>query len=92
MILTSGSTIVTLKAEYLESLSLGQHTFRLNYTDGSCETVFTITNGISLEKPSTDDRPGSLLWLMLGLSVAILAAVMTMIFVKRRKETALNKE
>lgn len=39
----SGSTIVTLKPEYLATLSAGTHTLRLLFTDGYAETTFTIS-------------------------------------------------
>ncbi len=38
----SGSTIVTLKPEYLETLSLGKHTLRIRFSDGYAETNLTI--------------------------------------------------
>lgn len=38
----SGSTIVTLKQAYLQSLSEGPHTITFLYTDGQCEANFTI--------------------------------------------------
>ena len=37
-----GSTIITLSASYLESLSLGKHKLTINYQDGVAETTFTI--------------------------------------------------
>lgn len=36
-----GSTIVTLKADYLNTLSVGTHTFEIFWTDGSASTTFT---------------------------------------------------
>ena len=36
-----GSTIVTLKADYLNTLSVGTHTFEILWTDGSASTTFT---------------------------------------------------
>lgn len=43
----SGSTIVTLKQEYLSTLSPGTHTYCVQYTDGSVETTFTIKENAS---------------------------------------------
>ena len=37
-----GSTIVTLKADYLNTLSVGTHTLEILWTDGSANTTFTI--------------------------------------------------
>lgn len=36
-----GSTIVTLKADYLNTLSVGSHTFEMIWTDGTASTTFT---------------------------------------------------
>ena len=38
----SGSTIVTIKPEYLKTLSSGTHTLTFLYTDGSCSTGFSV--------------------------------------------------
>lgn len=37
-----GSTIITLKAEYLKTLAAGSHTFEIVWTDGSAGTDFTV--------------------------------------------------
>jgi hypothetical protein len=39
----SGSTIITLKASYLNTLSVGTHTFEILWTDGSASTTFTVS-------------------------------------------------
>lgn len=41
---TEGSTIITLNAEYLKTLSAGSHTFEIVWTDGTAKTKFTVTN------------------------------------------------
>ncbi len=38
----SGSTVITLKAEYVKTLSVGVHTVTINYTDGKVETKLTL--------------------------------------------------
>ena len=37
-----GSTIITLKAEYLKTLAAGSHTFEIVWNDGSAGTDFTV--------------------------------------------------
>ena len=37
-----GSTIITLKSSYMNTLSAGTHTFEILWTDGSASTAFTI--------------------------------------------------
>ena len=38
----SGSTVITLKKDYLATLSVGKHTLTVVYTDGECSTEFEI--------------------------------------------------
>ncbi len=42
-----GSTIVTLKTDYLNTLSVGAHTFEILWTDGSASTAFTVVKNTS---------------------------------------------
>lgn len=42
-----GSTIVTLKADYLNTLSVGNHTFEIIWTDGTAATRFTVSKSDS---------------------------------------------
>lgn len=49
---TEGSTIITFKADYLKTLSVGSHTFEIIWTDGSASTSFTIVKNAS----DTDDK------------------------------------
>lgn len=41
-IAASGSTIITLKNDYLGTLSIGKHTLTVVYSDGECSTEFEI--------------------------------------------------
>ena len=50
----SGSTIVNLKKEYLETLSVGKHTLTAVYTDGECSTEFEIKAASTAKKDTTD--------------------------------------
>lgn len=38
----AGSTVITLKNEYLSTLAAGKHTIAIIYTDGDCSTGFTV--------------------------------------------------
>ena len=44
---TEGSTIITMKADYLKTLSAGSHTFEIVWTDGSARTGFTVAKNAS---------------------------------------------
>lgn len=49
-----GSTIITLKADYLQTLSVGTHTFEIVWTDGSAETSFKVSENISGNEENRD--------------------------------------
>lgn len=53
----SGSTVVTLKASYLTTLSAGKHTLTVVYTDGDCSTEFEIQSAGNTD-PGSNDKPG----------------------------------
>lgn len=52
---TEGSTIITLKSDYLKGLKTGNHTFELVWTDGSVATTFTVKEAVTEEATSTTD-------------------------------------
>lgn len=60
-----GSTIITLKAEYLKTLAAGSHTFEIVWNDGSAGTDFTVVvntpsnNGNSSNNDSSDNSSDS---------------------------------
>ena len=53
-IVTEGSTIIELKADYLKTLSEGTHTFEIIWTDGTAGTSFTVAKNTS-DAPGNDD-------------------------------------
>lgn len=74
--LENGSTILTLKSSYLNTLSVGEHSLTFVYNDGSVDTTFTISNPTSTttdtinntNNPQTGDS--IMLYIsMLGLSL-----------------------
>ncbi len=50
---TEGSTILTLKPEFLRTLSAGQHTVEFVFTSGSVSAVFTIAAAATNNTPTT---------------------------------------
>ena len=53
----SGSTIITLKADYLKTLSVGTHKLTVVYTDGECSTNFEVKQAASEQtKPTEGDK------------------------------------
>ena len=64
--LKEGSTIVTLNASYLSTLSAGKHTLTFVYNNGSVDATFTIK---AINNPATGDN------MMLYISVLVLSII-----------------
>ena len=77
--LREGSILVTLKADYLSTLSVGQHTLGVNSASGTAETVFTVTAAPAVVP--TGDTTGLSLW----VSLAALCGLGTLVVVSRKK-------
>ena len=83
---TEGSTIITFKPEYLKSLSAGNHSFELVWTDGTAATNFTVAENVdqSVKSPKTgEDFSMVLCTALLMISCAGLAGM----FVRRKKNS-----
>ena len=84
---TEGSTIITFKPEYLKSLSAGNHSFELVWTDGTAATNFTVAENAdqSAKSPKTgEDFSMALCTALLMVSCAGLAGI----FTKRKRNHA----
>ena len=84
---TEGSTIITFKPEYLKSLSAGNHSFELVWTDGTAATNFTVAENAdqSAKSPKTgEDFSRTLCTVLLMVSCAGLAGI----FAKRKRNHA----
>ena len=84
---TEGSTIITFKPEYLKSLSAGNHSFELVWTDGTAATNFTVAENTdqSAKSPKTgEDFSMALCTALLMVSCAGLAGI----FAKRKRNHA----
>ena len=69
--LKEGTGIVTLKADYLNTLSIGEHKIKLIYDDGEVETTFKVTGNVETENndgklttPKTGDLSNTTLWIV----------------------------
>lgn len=62
-----GSTIITLKADYVASLSAGNHTIGIVSTSGTATTEFTVNVQTASDNgsPKTGDNSNLILWLAL---------------------------
>jgi hypothetical protein len=52
----SDSTVITLKADYLNTLSVGNHTLTVVYNDGECSTNFEVKAASEPTKPTEGDK------------------------------------
>ena len=83
---TEGSTIITFKPESLKSLSAGNHSFELIWTDGTAATNFTVAENAdqSAKSPKTgEDFSRTLCTVLLMVSCTGLAGM----FVRRKKSS-----
>lgn len=83
----SGSTIVTLKADYLKTLSAGTHSLTIIFNDGECRTNFEIigtTNTTGPTNPQTGDDSNLWLWFAV-LFVSGAGIFGTTVYSKRKK-------
>ena len=83
-----GSTIVTLKAEYLETLSAGRHTLAIVSDTGTATTEFTIEAASADDNttvvPPTGDNSNVDLWIALML-VSACGISMATVYSRRKK-------
>ena len=91
----AGSTIITLKAEYLQTLPAGNYTLLVQYTDGSTDgkDTFTITknesatssNPTNASSPKTGDNSNPVVWI--GILIVCAGIWMILFFKKQKQET-----
>ena len=88
--IVSGSTILTLSKDYLNSLSLGTHSVKFVYEDGSVDTNFTIVEGpkpVSSDvTPSVNPKTGDNIILYV---IMLIISMLSLTFVS--KEALVNK-
>lgn len=84
-----GSTIVTLKEDYLNTLAIGKHTLEVEYTDRNVSTAFTIRAADTRKSgsiPQTGDDNNVLIMLLLILvSTSMMAVVVTRHVIQKLK-------
>ena len=83
-----GSTIIKLKADYLSTLSAGNHTISINSTSGSATTACTIEEtaktSSGVEPAKTGDNNNLFLWTTM-LCISVFAIFGTRIYSKKEK-------
>lgn len=83
---TSGSTVVTLKNEYLKIFSEGRHKITFVYTDGEVSTNFKIKKEGIFENPKTGDDSSIFLWISL-FGASFLVMLLTTVYDRKKKYT-----
>ena len=83
----SGSTVITLKPEYLESLTAGKHILTVLYTDGEVSCEFEILSEDGAVSPETGENGNIMMWIALMFGSAGLLSAMV---VSNKKRTAKN--
>lgn len=76
----SGSTIITLNASYLETLSIGKHTLSIITENGTTTTTFTIHEK---QNVNTGTQNAMILWI--GLLVIAAGACSTAVIMNKKK-------
>ena len=81
-----GSTIVNLKTEYLETLSVGKHTLAIVSDTGTATTEFTIKAAVTddTQSPQTGDDSNIALWIAVLLAAGT-ALTGTAVYSRKRK-------
>lgn len=80
----SGSTIITLKPEYLATLSMGKHTLTVRFTDGQVNGQFEVLAKPESGTPDTGDNNQVTLWIAL-MVVAVFALAGTIVYTRMKK-------
>lgn len=93
----SGSTVITLKESFLQTLSEGTHTITVIYTDGETSGTFRIppkttepttpaTTTPTATTPATGDNANLLLWVVV-LALCMAGMVVVLVLRKKRNNT-----
>ena len=81
---TKGSTIITIKKDFLSTLSAGEHEVQVVFNDGSVSTKVTVAAKPSV--PATGESTGTSTYIGLALVVAACVCGTGVILLKKRKE------
>ena len=86
---TKGSTIITFSADFLETLSVGEHLIKVTFKDGETSFVLKVLEAIATPTPTADTTPTTgdtgmpILWAVL---ILISLAGASAVVMRRRKQ------
>ena len=86
-----GSTIITLKSDYLNTLSVGKHTISINSTTGSASTEFIIESNVvetpvkaenkqDVKKVKTGDDEN-----IIGIALLLVGSLVVLTYIRKKK-------
>lgn len=75
-------TVVTLKKDFLQKLSVGKHTITILFEDGEAQGTFRVSEGLDATNPETGDRFNMGLWMTL-MSVSAAGGIGLFVFRKK---------
>ena len=97
-----GSTIITLKAEFLQSLPAGEYTLLIQYTDGSTDgkDTFTIARNVpdtpseptDPTAPQTESHSMLVVWIIIAIICIGIFILLLLFFKKRKKQDEKEKK
>ena len=83
-----GSTIITLKSDYLNTLSVGKHTISINSTTGSASTEFIIESNVvktpvkaeNKQEVKTGDDEN-----IIGVVLLLIGSLVVLTYIRKKK-------
>ena len=82
-----GSTIITMKASYIQSLKAGNHNYSIVSTNKIVDGTFTVGKA-----PRTGDNSRAVIWVVLLIIAALIAAGAAFYLIRRGKITSSRKK
>lgn len=85
----SGSTIITLKRDFVDKLSVGEHTLKVKFIDGEATTTFTVekvTKQQEKEDNSLNPKTGDNIIIYVAIASISMLGILTTTVIKRRKK------
>ena len=83
---TKGSTIITIKKDFLSTLTAGEHEVKITFSDGSITTKVTVAAKANTNVPATGESTAVSTYTGLALIVAACACGAGFVHLKKRKE------
>ena len=81
-------TKVTVKAEYLQTLTVGKHTIVVVSDDGEASATLNVTEESVLPPDTPDEptKPSPAVWMIAAVAIVAIAAIVVVIVIKKKKK------